>query len=118
MKNSVKGMYKTSCVFEYLRNKFPNVIDAKIKEGIIGPQIRELMQNKQFAEDLNKTERNAWLSLIRICKDFLGNHKTANYQDVVQGLLTLYKAMGCNMSEKPLSGVALGFFPRKSRRSQ
>jgi hypothetical protein len=30
----------------------------------------------------------------------LGNHKAANYQDVVQDLLTSYKAMGCNMSLK------------------
>ena len=47
-----------------MRNKFPNVSDAKIKEGIfIGPQIRELMQDKQFDEDLNETKRNARLSL-------------------------------------------------------
>jgi len=37
---------------------------------------------------------------VRICKDFLGNHKAANYQDVVEDLLTSYKAMGCNMSLK------------------
>jgi len=43
---------------------FPNVSDAKIKEGIfIGPQMRELVQDKQFDEDLDKTERNAWFSL-------------------------------------------------------
>jgi len=36
------------------------VSDAKIKEVIfIGPQIRELMQDKQFDEDLNENERNA-----------------------------------------------------------
>ena len=99
MKNFVKGMDKTGRGFEYVRNQFPNVSDAKIKEGIfIGPQIREMLQNKQFDEDLNKTERNAWLSFKRLCKDFLGYHKAANYQDVVQDLLTLYKAMGCNMS--------------------
>jgi len=46
MKNSVKGMDNTGHGFEYLRNKFPNVSDTKIKEGIfIGPQIRELMQD-------------------------------------------------------------------------
>jgi len=74
------------------------------------------MQDKRFNEDLNETERNAWLSFKRTCKDFLGNHKAVNYQDVVQNLLTLYKGMGCNMSLKnPLSGVTLGFFPRKSR---
>jgi len=58
------------------------------------------MREKLFDEDLNETERNTWLSFKRICKDFLGNHKTANYQDVVQDLLTSDKAMGCNMSLK------------------
>ena len=56
------------------------------------------MQDKQFGEDLNETERNAWLSFKKICKDFFGNHKTANYKDVVRDLLTSYKAVGCNMS--------------------
>jgi F0F1-type ATP synthase alpha subunit len=75
--------------------------DAKIKEGIFtGPQIRELIQDKQFDEDLNETERNAWLSFKMICKDFLGNQKAANYQDVGQDLLTSHKAMSCNMSLK------------------
>jgi hypothetical protein len=101
MKNFVKGMDKTGRGFEYVRSKFPNVSDAKIKEGIfIGPQIRELVQDKQFDEDLNETERNAWLSFKRICKDFLGNHKAANYQDVMQDMLTSYEAVGCNMSPK------------------
>jgi len=58
------------------------------------------MQDKQFDEDLNETEINAWFSLKRICKDFLGNHKAAKHQDVVKELLTSYKAMGCNMSLK------------------
>jgi len=113
MKNFVKGMDKTSHGFKYLRNKFPNVSDAKIKEGtFIGPQIRELMQDKQFHEDLNETERNAWFSFKRICKDFLGNHKAANYQDVVQALLISYKAMGCNMILKiHFLESHLDFFP-------
>jgi len=84
-----------------VRNKFPNVSDAKMREGtLIGPQIRELMQHERFDEDLNETERNAWLSFKRIYKDFLGNHKAVNYQDVWQDLLTLYRAMGCKMSLK------------------
>jgi len=89
------------------------VSDTKIKDVIfIGRQIRELMQDKQFNEDLNETERNAWLSFKRICKDFLGNHKAANYQDVMQDLLTSYKAMGCNMSLKThFLESHLNFFP-------
>ena len=93
MKNFVKGIDKTGRGFEYVRNKFPNV--TKIKEGYIyRTPIRELMQDKEFDEDMNETERNAWLSFKRICKDFLGNHKSVNYQDVIQDLLTSYKAMG------------------------
>jgi len=101
MKKSVKGMHKTGLGLQGVRNKFPNVSDAEIKDGIfIGPQIRELMQDRQFDEDLNETERNAWLLFKRICKEFLGNHKAANYQDIVQDVLTSCKAMGCNMSLK------------------
>jgi len=113
MENFVKGTDKTGHGFEYVRNKFPNVSDANIKEGIfIGPQVGELMQYEQFDEDLNETERNAWLSFKRICKDFLGNHKAANYQDVVQDLLTSYKAMGCNMNLKiHFLESHLDFFP-------
>jgi len=113
MNNFVKGMDKTSRGFEYLRIKFPNVSDAKIKEGIfIEPQIRELTRDKQFNEGLNETERNARLSFKRIYKDFLGNYKAANYQEVVQDLLTSYKAMGCNMSLKiHFLESHLDFFP-------
>ena len=79
------------------------------------PQIREMMQDKQFDEDLNETGRNAWLSFKRICKDFLGNHKTAMYHDVVQDLLTSHKTVGCNMSLKiHFLGSHLNFiFPQK-----
>ena len=113
MKNFVKCMDKTGCGFEYVRNKFPNVSDAKIKGGIfIGPQIRELMQDQQYDEDLNETERNARLSYKRICKDFLGSHKAANYQGVVQDPLTSYEAMGCNVNLKiHFLESHLDFFP-------
>ena len=49
MKNFVKGTDKTGRGFENVSNKFPNVSDAKIKEGLfIGPQIRELMQDSSM----------------------------------------------------------------------
>ena len=48
----------------------------------------------------------------RICKDFLGNHKAANYQDVVQDLLTSHKDMWCNMILKiHFLESHLDFFP-------
>ena len=42
VKNFLKGIDKICRGFEYVRNKFPNVSDAKIKEGIFTePQIRK-----------------------------------------------------------------------------
>jgi hypothetical protein len=35
MKNFMQGMDKTSREFEYVRNKFPNVSDAKIKRAYL-----------------------------------------------------------------------------------
>ena len=103
MKNFVKCTDKTGLGFQYMRNKFPNVSDAKIEEVIfIGPLIRKLMQDKQFDQDLNESERNVWFSFSGICNDFLRNHKTPNYHDVVQVLLTSYKAM-----EESISHVKL-----------
>ena len=53
-------MDKTGHGFEYVRNNFQNMSDAKVKEDIfIGPQIRELMQDIQLDEDPNETETNA-----------------------------------------------------------
>jgi len=111
MKSFVKGTDKIGRGFEYVRNKFPNVSDANIKEVIfIGFQIRELMKDKEFDEDVNETERNIWLSFKRICKDFLRNHKAANYQDVVQDyyLRTVHSYGMQYESENPLPG---DFFP-------
>jgi len=55
---------------------------------------------------------------MRICKGFLGNHKAANYQDVVQVLLTAYKTMGCNKSlEIHFLGSCWFFFQKISAKS-
>jgi hypothetical protein len=63
--------------------------------------------------------KNAWLSFKRIYNDLLGNHKPANYQDVVQYLLTSYNAMECYMSMKIHFWSHTSIFsPRKSRRTQ
>jgi hypothetical protein len=61
----------------------------------------------------NETERNAWSSFKRICKDFLGNQRAANYRDVVQDLLTVQIYGMQYESENPLSGVTLGSFSQK-----
>jgi hypothetical protein len=97
----------------YLKHKFPRVSDAKIKEGIfIGPQIRELIKDEQFEEQLNEVGKAAWQAFKNVTKSFLGNHKAENYHEIVSVLLTAYKAMAYNMSLKVhFLDSHLDFFP-------
>jgi len=49
IKICVKGMGKESERFAYLRQKFPKISEAKMKEGIfIGSQITQLFEDQDF----------------------------------------------------------------------
>jgi hypothetical protein len=75
MKNFVKGIDQNGAGFAYLKETFPRISDAKTKEGIfVGPQIRELMQDAKFEEQLTQVEKVAW-SFKNVTKHFLGNIK-------------------------------------------
>ena len=76
MKNFVKAMDRNGEGYNFLTRKFPRISDAKIKEGIfVGPQIRELMNDKVFERSLNETEAAAWNSFKDVVKKFLGNYR-------------------------------------------
>jgi len=47
--------------FTYLREKFPRLSEAKLKEGIlIGPQLRDLIKDEYFDRLLQGDETAAW----------------------------------------------------------
>jgi hypothetical protein len=101
MKNFVKAMDKEGRAFSYLKEKFPRISDAKIKEGIfVGPQIRKLFGDAQFDSILEGKEKDAWDAFKMVAKNFLGNIKAENYKDLVAQLLLCYQNLGCNMSLK------------------
>ena len=95
LKTFVKGTDKTGRGLEYVRNNFPNVSDAKIEEGIfIGPQIRELMQGKQFDENLNETERNAWLSFLVDLQGLLRKSQSSELSGYCAGPVDFVQSYG------------------------
>ena len=97
----MKAMNREERAFHYLKEKFPHISDAKIKEGIfVGPQIRDLIKDVHFDELLQGAEKEAWEALKLVVAHFLGNHKTSNYKEVVDNMLEAYRNMGCNMSLK------------------
>ena len=76
-------MDKESEGFAYLRQEFPKISEAKMKEGIfIGPQITQLFEDQDFTTKLYATERRAWKALENVCRNFLGNEKVESRSNV------------------------------------
>jgi len=66
-------MDKNSAGFMYLKNRFPRISDYKIKEGVfVGPQIRELIQDVKFEDQLSEMEKAVWKSLKNGTTNFGG----------------------------------------------
>nr|XP_022900293.1 uncharacterized protein LOC111413523 [Onthophagus taurus] len=86
---------------------------AKLKEGIFfGPQIRKLINDKEFMSTLTTKEATAWISFNQTVHGFLGNHKDGNYREIISNLLHNYDAINANMSLKiHFLHSHLDFFP-------
>lgn len=112
-KNFVKTLDPESKAFKYLAKMFPNITNAKLKEGVfVGPQIRKLLSDDEFARLLSSNQRKAWMSFKDLVEGFLGNHKNDNYKGIVAKLLKNYQSIGARMSLKiHFLHSHLDFFP-------
>ena len=101
MKNFVKALKPDGEGFLYLKQMWTKLSEAKIKEGIfVGPQIRQVFNDKKFEDKLSEVEAAAWVAFTEVCENFLGNYKSDNYEHIVNHLIDTYSDMGCNMSLK------------------
>ena len=101
MKQFVKALSTESDCFKYLCNAFPGITIEKLKAGIFdGPQIRKLMNDRDFIKSMNDLEKNAWEAFVSVVKNFLGNRKSSNYKELVKELTRSFQVLGCNMSIK------------------
>jgi len=68
--------------------------DAKFREGLfVGPQMRELIQDRKFEDQLSEVERAAWKSFKIVTAKFVGNYKAEKCHDImVADLIQPYKA--------------------------
>ena len=74
------------------------VSQAKIKEGVfIGPQIRKIVLAETFIPHLKRKEQLAFESFKKFCDNFLAKHRSEDYVQVVNDLLSHYHDMRCNM---------------------
>jgi len=101
MKQFVKALDINDECYKYIRNKFPNLTDAKVKEGIfVGPDIRKLMKDEEFIKTMKTDEKDAWLSFQSVCENFLGNNRDTKFRTIVFTMLSNFKKLGCLMSLK------------------
>lgn len=101
IKKFVKALDKKGRAVAFLKEKFPRISEAKLEAGIFdGPQIRELLKDAKFEDSLDSNEINAWRAFKSIIQNFLGNHRSPDYEHVVEELLHSFKALGARMSIK------------------
>ncbi|CAL1671987.1 unnamed protein product [Lasius platythorax] len=101
IKQYVKALNQEGDCFRYIEQKFPNISDTKLKEGIFnGPQIRTLLKDVIFVTKMNDVEKEAWLSFKNVVGNFLGNHRSPDYKEVVGKMIENFKELGCLMSLK------------------
>ncbi|CAK8690383.1 unnamed protein product [Clavelina lepadiformis] len=101
IKQFVKALDKGGDAFQFLKNLFPELSEAKVKAGVfIGPQIKKILKSNDFIQMLNDVEKKAWDSFADVVNGFLGNNKEDNYAELVANLVKSYGNMGCRISMK------------------
>lgn len=99
MKKFVTALDKDEPSFAYIGRKMPGLSTEKLKAGIFdGFHIRQLIKNP-FIDFMSETEQNMWTSFVLAVRNFLGNHKTKNYVELVN-MLNNFRDLGCNMNIK------------------
>ena len=100
MKNFVKVMDRDGDGFEFLKDFFgAEKTDAKLKAGVfVGPEIRKLMQNKEFGARLSPVELAAWNAMKSVVVNLLGSHRHEKYPDIVDIMLKAREQLGARMS--------------------
>jgi len=101
MKNYVKAIDKDGPTFMFLRRKFPRISEAKLRAGVFdGPQIRELTRDEEFTGHMTEAEKRAWTAFQVVISNFLGKHRSPDYEDQVKELLESFQSLGSQMSVK------------------
>ena len=84
-----------------------------MKEGIFfGTKIRDIIKDEYFDKLLQGDEKASWDGFKIVVKEFLGNRRAQNYEELVNNLLQSYHKLGCNMPLKiHFLHSHLDFFP-------
>ena len=101
MKQFVKALSLDGECIQHLLHTFPGLSYDKVKIGVFdGSQIRTLVRDQAFFQARNDKEKATWWSFVDVKKNFLGNKKAENYDNLVGNMLSAFYYLGCKMSIK------------------
>lgn len=101
MKQFIKALDKEGECFQYLKEQVSKLSDAKIKKDIFdGPQIRKMLKDDDFITIMTDNEKAAWVSFKEVVQNFLGNHKSKDYRQIVAYTVENFERLGCLMNLK------------------
>jgi hypothetical protein len=87
MKQFVNALPKTG-LFQVPLQKFPNLSEAKIKEGVfVGPYKRKPIFDEGFLLTMTEVEGEAWMAFKSVVTKFLGNNKDPDFVTIVTNML-------------------------------
>ena len=101
MKNYIKALDKDGPTFMCLRRKFSRISEVKLRAGVVDvPQIRKLIKDEGFTAQMSAREKRALTSFWVVTSNFLGKHRSPDYEEQVKELLESYRSLGARMSIK------------------
>ncbi|KAF2359026.1 hypothetical protein FHG87_010219 [Trinorchestia longiramus] len=117
MKHFVKAIDRNCAASQHLYILFPALSSVKLKESIfVGPQIREVLKDKDFEELFTLKELRTWEAFKSVCHGFLANTRGPDYQECIEELLQSDEDLGYRMSLKiHFLHSHFNFFPRSTR---
>lgn len=113
MTQFVKSLDRESLAFKHLAVIFPRISKEKIKAGVFnGPQVDQLASNNDFLQKLTDDQKIAFLAMIDVIRNFLGNRRADNYEEIVDKMIRAFHTINVNMSLKVhFLANHLDFFP-------
>ena len=85
--------------FYFLLKFKGNISEVKVKACVFsGSKICLILNDQHFRNTLSELEMAAWDSFMALTKNFLGNFRAQNYEELVDNMLKSYQALGATMS--------------------
>lgn len=84
-----------------IQELFPSISREKIRAGVFtGPQVNTMLESSSLPPCMSQTQLAAWRSINSVRKNFLGNYRAPNYEELINGLICNFQNIGARMSLK------------------